>query len=112
MTHERREELGRLVREEWIRAAVERDDPEPSHHTPWESLDEASREIDRRIGIAVAANERRLCARQIGEACTKQLAEWDAAPDEDRPSFIPRGWWEDGMDEAAELLDRDLEAGQ
>ena len=112
MTPERREELGRLTREVWIQRASRLGDTKPSHIAPWEQLSEDDKETDCQIGQAIAENERRLCARQIDEACTAQLKEWEAAPDSDRPSFIPRGWWEDGMDEAAEALDRQFEAGQ
>lgn len=53
-----REDLGRLVRETWVEFAREQDDPKPSHLAGWNDLDEANREVDRRIGERVAAAER------------------------------------------------------
>jgi hypothetical protein len=48
-----REELGRVVRHEWLRWAREQPDPKPSWLLPWEELTEAEREVDRRIGTAL-----------------------------------------------------------
>ena len=48
-----RDELGRVVREAWVRWAVSRPDPKPSWLVPWEELDEDDREADRQIGEAV-----------------------------------------------------------
>jgi hypothetical protein len=53
-----REALGRLVRETWVQWAREQPDPKPSWLVPWEQLDEGQREVDCRIGEAVAAAER------------------------------------------------------
>ena len=50
-----REMLGRLVRHAWVRWAQEQPDPKPSWLVPWAELDEGQREVDRRIGEAVAA---------------------------------------------------------
>jgi hypothetical protein len=59
-----REPLGRLVRETWV--AWAREQPRPwkaSHLTGWDDLGAGDREVDMRIGAAVAAAEReRLCA--------------------------------------------------
>lgn len=53
MTERDREELGRLVREVWVRWAREQPDPKSSWLTPWEGLSEPDREVDRRIGDAL-----------------------------------------------------------
>ena len=50
-----REQLGRLVRETWVACAEEAGDTKPSHLTGWDDLDEDMREVDMRIGEAVAA---------------------------------------------------------
>ena len=50
----KRESLGRLVRETWVAWAREQDDPKPHWLSAWEELDEPMREVDRRIGVAVA----------------------------------------------------------
>lgn len=49
-----REGLGRLVREVWIAWAMEQPAPKSSWLLPWEALQEPDREVDRRIGEAVA----------------------------------------------------------
>ncbi len=45
---------GRIVRETWVACASEQDDPKPSHLIDWDELDEWNKEVDRRIGDAVA----------------------------------------------------------
>jgi len=55
MTPDPREQLGRLVRETWVACAEEAGDTKPSHLTGWDDLDEDMREVDMRIGEAVAA---------------------------------------------------------
>jgi hypothetical protein len=50
-----REALGRLVRETWVAWAKEQYRPKPSWLLPWEDLDNGQREVDMRIGSAVAA---------------------------------------------------------
>jgi hypothetical protein len=47
---EHSERLGREVREEWVSYAHTQPNPKPHHLLPWEELDEASKEVDRRIG--------------------------------------------------------------
>lgn len=54
MSDDSREALGRLVREVWVKWAKEQLDPKPSWLVPWEGLAEPDREVDRRIGEAVA----------------------------------------------------------
>lgn len=49
-----REQLGRIVREAWVEWAGEQPDPKPSWLTGWDDLDEDQREVDMRIGEAVA----------------------------------------------------------
>jgi hypothetical protein len=56
MPHISREVLGRIVRETWTAWAAEQPDPKPSWLTPWgPDLDPGQREVDCRIGEAVAA---------------------------------------------------------
>lgn len=47
---ELRDHLGKLVREVWVRWAKEQTNPKPSWLVSWEELQEADREVDRRIG--------------------------------------------------------------
>ena len=49
-----REALGRRVREVWVEWAREQPDPKPSHLVGWDDLDEGNREVDMRIGEALA----------------------------------------------------------
>lgn len=58
VTESLREQRGRRVREVWVRWAAEQPDPKSSWLTPWEDLDEGQREVDMRIGEALAADER------------------------------------------------------
>lgn len=64
------EVLGRLVRGVWVRWAKEQPDPKPSWLAGWDSLGEGQREVDIRIGRAVAKAaalfEREMCA-QLAE---------------------------------------------
>lgn len=53
MNDEKREELGKIVREEWIAWAKEQPNPKPSWLVPWEGLSESDKEVDRRIGSAL-----------------------------------------------------------
>ena len=53
---ERREQLGRLVRETWVAWAKEQPTAKPSWLVPWEELQEPDKEVDRRIGEAVRAD--------------------------------------------------------
>jgi hypothetical protein len=53
---QRREWLGRIVREVWVRWAKEQPEPKPSWLVPWDGLTEPEQEVDRRIGEAVAEN--------------------------------------------------------
>ena len=55
MTPDPREQIGRLVCETWVACAEEAGDTKPSHLTGWDDLDEDMREVDMRIGEAVAA---------------------------------------------------------
>lgn len=53
-----REAFGRLVRETWVEWAREQPDPKPAWLTGWNELDYGQREVNMRIGAAVAAAER------------------------------------------------------
>lgn len=48
-----RDVLGELVRDVWVAWAREQPNPKPSWLVPWDELDEASKEVDRRIGEAL-----------------------------------------------------------
>ena len=45
-----RDQLGRLVRESWVRRCRSIGDTKPSHLVPYDELSEADRETDRVIG--------------------------------------------------------------
>ena len=64
-----RETLGRIVRETWVAWAKEQPDPKGSWLTGWDELDGGQREVDMRIGEAVAAAVREYLA-----ACMDELA--------------------------------------
>lgn len=59
-----REQLGQLVRQTWIRWASEQRRPKKSWLTGWDQLDAGQREVDMRIGEAIAA---RVLARLMGD---------------------------------------------
>jgi hypothetical protein len=61
------ESLGRLVREVWVKWAREQPDvgEHPNWVLPWEALGERDREVDRRIGQAVAGEALRLVSAVI-----------------------------------------------
>lgn len=61
-----REALGRLVRQIWTDWAREQRDPKASWLTPWEELDAGQREVDMRIGEAVALAEREQIYAELG----------------------------------------------
>jgi hypothetical protein len=63
----RREELGQLVRETWVGWAAGQPAAKPSWLVPWEALDDGQREVDMRIGEAVAASERERIAELAGQ---------------------------------------------
>ena len=50
-----REPYGRIVRETWVAWACEQRDRKLSWLVPWDNLDAGQREVDMRIGSAVAA---------------------------------------------------------
>jgi hypothetical protein len=49
-----REDLGRAVRDAWVAWAREQDNPKDSWLVGWDELDEGQREVDMRIGEALA----------------------------------------------------------
>lgn len=53
---EKRERLGRRVREVWEHWAREQPNCKPSWVVPWEQLTEPEREVDRRIAMAIAGD--------------------------------------------------------
>lgn len=88
-----REDLGRLVRETWIAWAREQTDPKPSWLTGWDELDDGQREVDRRIGAAVAAQataaERERLAAVMPPDRFRLLADWFDADDEFKAAQFP-----------------------
>ncbi len=48
------DELGRIVREEWVRYAGDHGDTNPEHLLGYDDLNNYDKEVDRRIGVAVA----------------------------------------------------------
>ena len=50
-----REDLGRRIREVWVRWAREQAEPKPSWLLSWEDLDDGQREVDMRMGEALFA---------------------------------------------------------
>jgi len=59
-----REQVGRLVRQTWVRWASEQRRPKKSWLAGWDQLDQGQREVDMRIGEAVASLVR---ARVMGD---------------------------------------------
>lgn len=57
-----RDELGRLVRETWVKYCIETGDVKPSHLLPYDALSEWDKEADRRIGEAVASETKQRAA--------------------------------------------------
>jgi hypothetical protein len=57
-TDDEREALGRRVREVWVEWAQEQAEPKPSWLVPWDELGPADREVDMRIGEALAGFRR------------------------------------------------------
>lgn len=49
-----RDQLGRFVREAWVRWAQTQPNPKPSWLVPYDDLSEPDKEADRQIGEAVA----------------------------------------------------------
>lgn len=76
-----REELGRIVRETWVAWAREQAVLKPSWLVPWDELDPGQREVDMRIGEAVARATGALAPRELREAMaeTRKLREKLAA---------------------------------
>lgn len=48
-----RDDLGRLVREAWVKWALTQDSPKPSWLVPYDELAECDKEADRQIGEAI-----------------------------------------------------------
>jgi hypothetical protein len=88
-----REAHGRLVRDTFVAWANEQPDPKPSWLVPWDELepgnevDAGQREVDMRIGEAVAAAERARLSRTISLAAARLR---DAADGLDSQSWAGR----------------------
>jgi hypothetical protein len=62
VTADPREQYGQMVRSVWTEWALEQASPKESWLLPWCMLDDGQREVDKRIGAAVAAAEQRRIA--------------------------------------------------
>ncbi len=73
-----REDRARIVRGAWVAWAAEQPDPKPSWLVAWDELptDDPQREVDARIGEAVAAAERERLAAVIPPERFRDLAAW------------------------------------
>jgi hypothetical protein len=81
-----REALGRLVRRVWTDWALEQADPKPSWLDTWSELDDGQREVDMRIGAAVAKAERERIAALLQAQADREQEAADAFPGD--PGFI------------------------
>lgn len=88
-----REQLGQVVRETWVRWAVEQTPPKAEHLDPWEALPERIKEVDRRIGEEVAWQV-------VGEA----VAMWLAYQEHGQSSKDSRERWGRFLDEFAKVV--------
>lgn len=68
LTAPERDDLGRIVRDEWMAWAREQPNPKPSWLVEWDRLSEPDREVDRRIG------ERLFAAGRSAERGARMLA--------------------------------------
>ena len=74
-----REPLGRLVRETWVAWACEQRDRKLSWLVPWDNLDDGQREVDMRIGEAVANYALTENAATYGVSCVSCAGHLDRA---------------------------------
>lgn len=84
MPQPRRELLGRVVRDAWIKWARENKKDKPSWLVPWEELDEEYKEADRQIAMAVV----RWLINSLNFACEE----------DPRRGTDPKGWECDGQE--------------
>jgi hypothetical protein len=93
----KREALGRLVRETWVAWAREQPDPKPSWLTGWDELDEGQREVDCRIGEAVAAAERERAQAALLPAANTGLPDLAGRIADVTPPALKADWsWRNG----------------
>ena len=85
-------ELGRLVRETWVQWASEQPSPKPSWLTPWDDLDGGQREVDTRIGEAVAAAEQDRLRPVLVDALEGMLEMFAYVPDYFRDKWEHQGY--------------------
>lgn len=85
-----RDDLGRLVREAWVKYCIETGDTKPSHLTPYDELSEWDKEADRRIGEAVEKSilehHKQLQENPVSEEAAKRRGGrivWADSPDYD-----------------------------
>jgi hypothetical protein len=69
-----RERLGRMVREIWVATARAHPDPKPSWLVPWDELGEWDKEVDRRIGEAVASHAALVTAIETHQVGSRERA--------------------------------------
>lgn len=107
-----RDQLGRIVREAWIRWAQQQPSPKPSWLVPYDELSEADKEADRQIGEAVARwtligdAARNAFAGGAARELADDAPDWDdlrgrapdATGDLSSEAFVRElrsGWWSD-----------------
>lgn len=100
-----RERYGRLVRETWIGWAREQPNPKPSWLVPWEGLSEPDREVDRRIGEALAVQARADGAAEVWSRYARQYEHAEKMPrwDKDK-AVVENGWAGDRCGNCGEKL--------
>jgi hypothetical protein len=111
-----REALGRRVREIWVEWAQEQENPKPSWLVPWDGLSDADREVDMRIGEALAAGFRRQvpitdAPRVVHDAIVAEQKRIASLPDSHKPWTGEQGRaWQNGMSNAARIARATLES--
>jgi hypothetical protein len=108
-----RELLGRVVRAAWVAWAKEQPDPKPSWLTGWDELDDGQREVDMRIGAAVAKHAAEQCADVAAERERARAALADALDGlQDMLPYVPEyfreKWEHQGFVDRAEAALREL----
>jgi hypothetical protein len=110
-----RDFLGQLVRMAWVEWAEQHPNPKPHWLTPWQSLPEEMREVDRQIGEKVAHRcvtpellrveqraeqaEQRISEleREVAEAKATTVKPWDHEWQADLRTAVTEGPFPDGM---------------
>jgi hypothetical protein len=80
-----RDQLGRFVREAWVRWALTQTSPKPSWLVPYDNLSEPDKEADRQIGEAIARWT------LVGDAASQAFN--DRSDKLDRAARAVETWW-------------------